>query len=142
MARMRRAIIIVVILPFLLALFAAPFLHTHIARTDDPAHLSQKPAVAIQHAHFPEGRGASPRHGDRHADLDHSSRETKSFVLLAELSPRTFRDAGIFIADSPLPLPSSPVLIGRLSVVVAVPIHYPPWRGLSGLRAPPILPST
>jgi len=142
MAPMRRAIIILAISPFLLVLFAAPFLHTHIAGTDDPVHLSQEPAVVIHHAHFPKGRGASPRDGDRHADMDHSSRETKSFVLLADLSPRTFRDVGTFIAAAPLPLLSLPVPIDRLSVVVAVAVHDPPRRGLSGLRAPPILPST
>jgi hypothetical protein len=142
MAPMRRAIIFLAISPFLLVLFAAPFLHTHIGWTDDdPAHLSQELAVAIHHAHFPDGRGASPRDGDCHADMDHSSRETKSFVLLADLSPIASRDAGIFITNAPLPLLTSLVPIDRVRVVVAVAIADPPWRGLSALRAPPILPS-
>ena len=142
MAPMRRAVIIVAISLFLLVLFAAPFWHTHIGRTDhDPAHLSQEQAVAFHHAHLPDGRGTSPRNGDRHADMDHSSRETISFVLLADLSPTTFRDAGIFIADTPIPLLSPLVPIEHLSAAMAVPIHDPPWRGLSGLRAPPISPS-
>lgn len=142
MAPMRRAITIVAISPFLLVLFAAPFLHTHIGGTDDdPAPLSQEPTVGFHHAHFPDGRGASPRDGDRHADMDHSSRGTRSFFLLADLSPMTFRDAGIFIAGTPIPLLPPLVPIERLSVVVAVAVHDPPWRGLSALRAPPILPS-
>jgi hypothetical protein len=141
MASMSRAKFIAAISPFLLALFAAPFLHTHVGGADDPAHMSRERGVAVHHAHFPEGRGASPREGDRHADMDHSSQETKSFVLLADLSPTAFRDVGILIADTPLPLLWSLVLIERMSAVVAVAIHDPPGYGFSAPRAPPILPS-
>ena len=137
MAAMRRARVVLTISPVLLVLIAAPFFHSHFGKAGDPVLFPEEHAVAIHHAHFPEEREASPGEGGRHSDLDHSSNDTKSFILLADTSVTAFRDLGLSIAAPPTPVHLSPVLVERLSSMVRVPIHDPPGRGLINLRAPP-----
>jgi len=138
MAAMRRAKFILAASPILVALFAAPFLHTHFGMAGDPSLSCREHAIALHHAHFPEERGASARENNRHADLDHSSHDTKPFVLLANLSPAAFRDLGVCLAATPIPVRVSLIRIGRVSPTVVVAAHGPPWRGLLTLRAPPV----
>jgi hypothetical protein len=124
-----------------LALFALPFFHSHFGLADDSGLVCNERDIAMHHAHFPEERGASAGEGNRHADMDHSSRNTRSFVLLANLSTTTFRNMGICVDATPIPFHSSLMTLGRSSSAVIIAIHDPPERGFLSLRAPPILHS-
>jgi hypothetical protein len=137
MAAMRRAKVVLAMLPILSVLIASPFFHSHFGQAGDPILFPEEPVVAVHHAHFPEERGASAGEGGRHSGLDHSSKDTKPFVLLADASATAFRDLGSSIAARPTPVHLSLVLVERLSSVVRVAIHDPPGRGLPTLRAPP-----
>jgi len=135
---MRPAKFVIVLTPFLLAVFMAPFWHTHLGPVDDSTLASGKSAAAIHHAHCPEKAGTPTRDGDRHADLDHSSPGTRAFVLLADLSRASFSDIGTLIAVAPVPFHAPIAATERLAPGGAVALHDPPEPGFLTPRAPPL----
>jgi hypothetical protein len=128
-------------LPAFLALIAAPFFHTHLALAGDSALHSEEHPTAVHHVHFPGQRESASGEGGGHADLDHSSPDTKSFVLLADRPAPAAPGTGISIAVIPAPFHPPPLRIERSSPGMRAAIHAPPWRRLASLRAPPLTPS-
>jgi hypothetical protein len=138
MAAMRRVTFFVAASPVLLALAAAPLFHTHLVPAGDSALHSEQHASAVHHAHLPGQRESAPEEGGRHADLDHSSPDTRSFVLLADRPAPDAPGAEVWIAASPAPFHPPILRLERTIAGMRAAIHAPPWLCLASLRAPPI----
>jgi hypothetical protein len=141
MPSMRRMKFILAAPPAILALLAAPLFHTHLGMAGDSVLFAQEHPSAVHHAHFPGEPGHSGPERRGHADLDHSSSDTKSFVLLTDTSAPSFRDPGLSMEAPRVYAELSLVLIERIGPAVAPAIHDPPGRGSASLRAPPTTPS-
>jgi hypothetical protein len=141
MAAMRRARSIMIALPAFLALIAAPFFHIHLGAAGDSALFSEEHPTGVHHVHFPAPRRSAPGEGGGHADLDHSSPDTKSFVLLADRPAPDAPGPGTSIAVIPAPFHPLPLRVERSTAGMRAAIHAPPWRSLASLRAPPLTPS-
>jgi hypothetical protein len=137
MTAMRRAEAILALSILSTAIVIAPFIHTHIDGDHGPAIPARGSLAATQHIHLPGGLGAPEAERPGHANLDHSSPETKPFLLLAELTRKAFRAPGAFVAPAPISIQAPLAPVGPALGPKAPATHDPPARGLSALRAPP-----
>jgi hypothetical protein len=137
MTAMRRAESILALSAFSVVLVVAPFIHTHIGGEHSSTIPPGGSLAPAPHIHLPEGHGSSRAEHPGHADLDHSSPETKPFLLLAELTKEAFRAPGMFAAPAPVSIQTPLAPIGPAFGPRAPATHDPPARGHLALRAPP-----
>jgi hypothetical protein len=131
---MRRTLAAPAALAFLLAFFAAPFLHVHTVKADDHHQDRVSPwHGAIVHAHFPHDHSAMHDGADiAHVEQDEHPLNVFAFILNSSLLPD-------FLLVTAVPVETDPPAVCADGVVLSHPpcAHDPPALAAVNPRAPP-----